>query len=413
MKAEIIAVGTEILLGQIDNTNARTISEALASIGVDVLFHTVVGDNEARIAGLIEQAISRSDVLIITGGLGPTHDDLTREAVARATGRRLIRLPELEAGLRARFAFLGREMAETNLKQADLPEGARVITNLRGSAPGIALDYKGKRIYAVPGVPHEMKAMIYESILPEISEGSGGTLVSRVLKVAGVPESDLAQRLQPLIARLDSERRATIALLAGAGEVRVRITAKGAGRDDAVRMIEPVEEEARTILGAAVFGADDDTLPSVVARLLTEKGVTLAIAESVTGGMVASALVDVPGASDFLRSGFVVYSREAKIDLGVPPALLDEHGSVSEQTTIALAEAARERAKVHVGLATTGEAGPTVKDSDLGQVFLALAWEGGSTTRSFRAPGERSQVRRWATLGALNLLRLWLLGEVR
>lgn len=412
MRAEIVAVGTEILLGQIANTNARTISEALTGAGVDVLFHSVVGDNEQRIAGLIRQALERSDVVITTGGLGPTHDDLTREAIALATGRRLIRMPEVEEALRARFAFLGREIAKTNLKQADFPEGARVITNLRGSAPGIALDHEGKRIYAVPGVPHEMKAMIYESILPEISEGSGGTLVSRVLKVAGVPESDLAQRLQPLITRLDNEPGATIALLAGAGEVRVRITAKGAGRDDAVRMIEPVEEEARTILGAAVFGADDDTLPSVVARLLTEKGLTLAIAESVTGGMVASALVDVPGASDFLRSGYVVYSREAKIDLGVPPAVLDEHGGVSEQTTIALAEAARDRARVDLGLATTGEAGPTVKEGDLGQVFLALAWKGGSTTRAFRAPGERSLVRRWATLGALNLLRLWLMGEI-
>lgn len=414
MRAEIIAVGTEILLGQIDNTNARTISEALATIGADVLFHSVVGDNESRIADSINEALRRSDVVIITGGLGPTHDDLTREAIARATGRRLERRPELEEVLRSRFAALGRPMADTNLRQADQPEGAEAIPNPRGSAPGVALEHDGKRIFAVPGVPHEMEAMIYDSVLPRVASSSeGSVLVSRVLKVAGVPESELAQRLQEPIARLDRDPTATIALLAGSGEVRVRITAKGALREDALGRIGPVEDEVRQILGASVFGVDADTLPSVVGRLLTEKRLTLALAESVTGGMICSQLVSVPGASNFLKAGYVAYSVDAKIrDVGVPKETIESQGPVSEQTAMAMADGVRQRAGTDLGLSTTGEAGPNTSSAHPGQVFLALSWDEGITARSFVAPGGRDLVRRWATLGALNLLRLWLMGEI-
>lgn len=414
MKAEIIGVGTELLLGQIANTNAVTISRALAEKGIDVLYHTVVGDNEERIATAITHALSRSDVLIMTGGLGPTQDDLTRDGLARATSHDLARVPELEQALRQRFERLGRNMAESNLRQVELPEGARAIPNARGTAPGIAMEHDGKKIYVLPGVPSEMEPMLYDFIIPELSAAAGGGIVlSRLLAVAGIPESEVAEVLKDEVARLDAERTATLAFLPSAGEVRIRITAKDANEAAALERIGPVEERIRKILGAAVFGVDDQSLEAVVASILIERGLTLAVAESVTGGMLASRLVDVPGASRFLRAGYVTYSMEAKADLGVPRSLLERHGAVSAETTLALAEAARLRAGVDLALATTGEAGPEPKEREVGTVFITLAWDGGSTHRGFRAPGERAAVRRWAANGALNLLRLHLISPAQ
>ena len=414
MKAEIIAVGTELLLGEIVNTNAQFISVALSRIGVDVLYHTVVGDNEERIAEEIARALSRSDVLIITGGLGPTHDDLTREALAGATGRKLERRAELEKDLRERFNRMGRVMAEGNVKQADQPSGAEAIQNPRGTAPGIALEHEGKRVYAVPGVPSEMQGMLADFVIPNLSnEESGSTLLSRYLKVAGMGESDVAQRIKGIINELDSDRSATIALLASAGEVRVRITAKAESNESALRLIKPVEEKVSGELGSAVYGADEDTLEKVVADLLRQNEVTVATAESITGGFVVSRLVGVPGASEFLSAGYVTYATEAKLfELGIPKEILDKHGAVSKETAIAMAQGARDRAHAKVGLSTTGEAGPEANEAPVGTVFLGLSWDGGSAHRKFVAPGPRDAVRLWASQGALNLLRLWLLGEV-
>lgn len=408
-----MAVGTELLLGQIANTNATYISQQLAARGIDVLYHTVVGDNEQRIAELMEFSLARVDVLIITGGLGPTHDDLTREAIARVTGRPLERRPELERDLRARFERMGRPMAEMNLRQADQPKGARAIPNPRGTAPGVALVHEDKYIYAMPGVPSEMERMLDDFILPELSTIAGDAIVlSRILAVAGVPESDLAQRLADVVSGLDQERTATMAFLPSAGEVRIRITAKDVSEEKARARIEPVEARIRSVLGSAVYGADEASLEASVARMLEEKGLKLAVAESITGGMLASRLVDVPGASKFLVAGYITYSLEAKADLGVPRDVLDSHGTVSQETAIAMANAARRKAGADVALATCGEAGPVPRDEQVGSVFIALAWDGGSVGRGFRAPGERAAIRRWASNGALNLLRLWLMGEV-
>lgn len=413
MRAEVVAVGTEILLGQIANTNARTISEGLAAAGVDVMYHWVVGDNEARIALLLREALARSDVIIITGGLGPTQDDLTREAIARATGKPLERRVDLEEGLRERFARFGRVMVDANLKQADQPQGAVAIPNPRGSAPGIALEHEGKWIYAMPGVPHEMEAMFRDAVLPRIAALAGGAvLVSRSLKVAGVPESEVAERLGGVVSKLDSDRSATIAFLPAFGEVQIRITAKDSTEEAARGRIAPVEQEVRDLLGQSVFGVDGDTLPGVIAELIKGRGLSLAIAESVTGGMVASRIVEVPGASDFLKAGFVAYSNESKVrDLSVPPALIGANGAVSEAVAVSMAQGARLRAETDLGLATTGEAGPDAREAPAGSVFVALAWSEGSVSRGFVAPGGRELVRRWATVGALNLLRLWLMGE--
>lgn len=414
LSAEIMAVGTELLLGQIANTNAQVVSEALATIGVDVLFHTTVGDNELRIAEAIGDALARVDVLIITGGLGPTHDDLTREAIARATGRPLEKRNDLEADLVARFERMGRAMAATNLRQADQPRGARAIPNPRGTAPGVALEHEGKRIFAIPGVPSEMHGMLLDHILPELGERTRASLSSRVLNVSGLPESEVALLIGEEIQRLDRDRAATIALLATAGGIKVRITAKAVDEHAAAAIIAPVEERLRALLGSSIYGVDDETLESVIAALMMEQGLTLAVAESVTGGAVSARLVDVPGASRFLRAAYVAYSNDAKIkDLDVPVSVITQHGSVSAESAAAMSEGARARAGADLGLATTGEAGPEPQEAEVGTVFLGLAWDQGTATRGFKAAGGRDWIRRWAANGALNLLRLWLIGELR
>jgi len=414
MRVEVVAVGTELLLGQIVNTNAQTISQELAEIGVDVLFHVTVGDNEQRIADVIGEAFGRSDAVIITGGLGPTHDDLTREAIATATSRPLSRRPELEAWLVERFQRMGRPMADNNLRQAELPEGADALANPRGSAPGIKLEHEGKLLFALPGVPVEMEGMLSSAVIPMLAERAGNlTLASRVLKVAGMGESDLATRIQDVIADLDDPSAPKIALLAAPGEVRIRITAKGPTREQALALTAPIEERLVQILGSALYGTDSDTLESVVAQMMVDSSLTLATAESFTGGMLSSRLVDAPGASKFLNSGYVVYDSSAKTrDLGVPAETIERHGAVSKETVLAMAEGVMTRAGTDLGLATTGEAGPRPDEDQVGTMFLGLAWKGGSTYRHFVVPGERDAVRRWGTYGALNLLRLFLLGEL-
>ncbi len=414
MKAEILAVGTELLIGQIANTNAQTISQELANIGVDVLFHTTVGDNEERIALALGAAMQRSDVVVITGGLGPTHDDLTREAIARVTGKSLERNSSIESWLHELFTSRGREMADANLRQADVPAGAETIDNPIGTAPGIFMEHEGKVIVAVPGVPAEMKRMLEETVLDKLSERAGGSiLVSRTLKVAGLGESDLAQRIEATIKKLDDSDTAKIALLASVGEVRIRISAKGADRGEAVQHIAPVEKELRETLGTRVFGADDDTLEAVVTEMLKQRRLTLGVAESFTGGYLVSRLIGVPGVSDPFQAAYVTYSNESKIrDLSVPAETIDKHGAVSEETALAMAEGIRSRGSADMGLSTTGEAGPEPEEQPVGTFWVGLAWEGGSLARRFFAPGERDAVRWWGSQAALNTLRMWMLGEL-
>jgi len=413
MKAEVIAVGTELLLGHIPNTNAQWISEVLAETGVDVMFHTTVGDNLGRLSVTVGSALQRCDAVIITGGLGPTHDDLTREAIAEATGRELVSDPALEEWLQALFESRGRRMAPANLRQAMLPVGAESIPNGLGTAPGISLEIDGRWIFAVPGVPAEMKPMITDFVAPRLASMAGGAvLVSRTLKAAGIGESDLAQRIAPTIESLERGGSATIALLASAGEVRVRITAKAQTREAALESIAPVEEDVRSRLGSLIFGADEEKLEGVIAAMATQRQITISVAESFTGGLVASRLVSIPGASSFFRGGYIAYSPEMKEGiLGVAPELVAK-GVVSGEVAVAMAEGARERTGTTVALATTGEAGPVPASASIGTVFIALAHEGGSVVRSFIAPGHRDMIRRWGAQAALNMLRLWLLGEI-
>jgi nicotinamide-nucleotide amidase len=416
VRCEIVGVGTELLLGQIINSNAAWIGQRLADVGWDCLRHTAVGDNEERIAGVLREALDRADAVIVTGGLGPTQDDVTREAVAAVAGVALRRDPAIERWLEERFARFGvQRMARMNLRQADVPEGARTIDNPRGTAPGLIIEVGGKPLYAVPGVPREMEGMLERVVLPDLAAraGEGRAIVSRTLRTAGVGESLLADRLTPLWESTGAAGEGvTMAYLASPGEVRVRLTAVGATREEALARIGPVEQAIRDELGAVVYGLDDETLERAAARLLGGRGQTLATAESLTGGLVGGRVTTVPGASDYYRGGVVAYATEAKATiLGVDQKLLDEHGPVSEPVAAAMAEGVRRAFAADVGLATTGVAGPTEQGGHpVGTLCLAVADAVGTATITRRAPGDRAQVRAWATTVALDLLRRRLEG---
>ncbi len=416
MRCEIIGVGTELLLGQIVNSNAAWIGQRLAEVGWDCLRQTAVGDNEARIAGALREALDRADAVIITGGLGPTQDDVTREAVAAVSGVPLRRRPELETWLRERFAAAGvSRMAAMNLRQADVPEGARYIDNPRGTAPGLIVEIGGKPLYAVPGVPREMEGMLERVVLPDLAarSGEGRAIVSRTLRTAGLGESSLADRLTPLWESMGEEAGVTLAYLASAGEVRVRLTAVGATRDQALATIAPVEAAVRKELGDIVYGLDEETLEAAVGRLLRAAGQTLASAESLTGGLVGGRVTAVAGASDYYLGGVVAYATDAKAAvLGVDAALLAAHGPVSEPVAGAMAEGARRLFGATVGVATTGVAGPTEQDGrPIGGFCLGVADPDGTVTTSARAPGDRAHVRAWASTIALDLVRRRLEGK--
>jgi nicotinamide-nucleotide amidase len=408
--AELVAVGTEILLGQIENSNARWMSDRLALIGVDVLHHQVVGDNEDRIADAFRLALSRADVVIATGGLGPTQDDVTREGLAAALGLELEPIPAIEAWLHERFAALGREMPQSNLRQALVPAGARYITPERGTAPGLIVQHEGRRLYLVPGVPAEMKEMLEGTILPELAGLAGGmTIVSRVLKVTGMAESRLAEVLDDLFR---GSANPTIAFLASSGEVKVRLTAKAASRAEADALIEPLAEEVARRLGDRVFSTDDEQLEHVVGRLLKAHQRTLACAESLTGGELAARLTAAPGSSAFFVGSAVCYTEAAKRDvLGVRQETIDGPGVVSEACAMEMARGARGLFGSDIAVSLTGVAGPEPHDDEpVGRVWVAISTEDGEHAATFNAPGDRDQIRRWAEQAALDMVRRELLG---
>jgi nicotinamide-nucleotide amidase len=413
MRAEVIGIGTEILLGQIANTNAQVISQRLAEIGVDVLHHQAVGDNEERIAGAVRLALSRAEVVILTGGLGPTGDDITRQAIARAADRRLTRRPEIEEFLREKFRRLGRDMPGSNLVQADVPEEARYILPERGTAPGLVLDLEQGRVYAVPGVPAEMREMLEGAILPELQAEIGPQgIVSRVVRVTGIAEARVGELLDDLFRESINP---TVAYLASAGEVRVRLTAKVRSAEDAEALIAPVEREVRTRLGDAVFGTDQEELEEVVGGMLRDRGLRLAVAESLTGGGLAERIVRVPDSSDYFVGAVVAYAAEAKRSvLGVSAETLDGPGMVSEACAREMARGVRRVLGAEVGVSTTGVAGPgPLEGHPPGDLWVAVASDEGEEVRHVQAPGDREQVRRWAQQASLDLLRRHLTGLPR
>lgn len=414
MRGEVIGIGNEILLGDIANSNARWICERLAVVGVEVRHQQVVGDEIGSIADAFRLALSRADVVISTGGLGPTGDDITREGLAEALGTKLGRHPEIEEFLRERFRRMGREMPESNLRQADVPEGARYVLPERGTAPGLLLEVEGgKRVYVVPGVPAEMQEMMEGAVLPEIAILTGGrTIVSRTLKSVGVAEAKVGEMLQDLFEKLANP---TMAFLPAEGEVRVRLTAVANSAEEAERLIAPVAAEVRRRLGDAVFGENEETLEEVVGALLAEQELLLASAESLTGGGLAARITSVPDASKHFAGSAVCYSPDAKRQvLGVSEATIDGPGTVSEECAHEMARGARQLFGADVAVSLTGVAGPEPSEGKPpGTLWIGLATEDAEEATTLVVPGDRAQVRRWAEQAALNLLRRFLLDTKR
>lgn len=412
MGTEILTVGTELLLGQIVDTNAAWISQRLAEAGIDVFYKTTVGDNWGRIEAALRLALGRSDILIITGGLGPTEDDLTRDVLAGVLERPLREDPAVLAHIQQRFAHRRIPMAENNRKQALVPEGAEVLHNPRGTAPGLLIRQAGRLIACMPGVPAEMKPMCLEQVIPRLREAFGirGRIVSRILKTCGISESTLDQRIGDYFRTM---RNPSIGVLAHKGEIHVRLTCKGDDPQTITEQLDELEAQIRERLGHLVFARDEEPLEGVVGRLLRERKETLALAESCTGGLVASRLTDVAGSSDYFERGVVAYSLPAKTALlDVPASLLETPGAVSLEVARAMAEGIRRRGGTTYGLAVTGIAGPTggSPERPVGTVCIALAWEGADSAREFRLLGDRDLVKYRASQMALELLRRHLLG---
>jgi nicotinamide-nucleotide amidase len=414
MRCDVLAVGTELLLGQIVDTNSSWIGEQLAASGIDSLLQVKVGDNLERIVVQLRRLLVDADAVVICGGLGPTHDDLTRDAIAAVMGVELHHDDAVAAVIVELFARRNRYMAPNNLRQALVPDGATVIPQTRGTAPGlicpVVVEGRERVVYAVPGVPHEMKDMVERAILPDLLVRSGepSVIASRTLRTWGESESGLNERLDGVIADLDAAGNPTLAFLASGWEgLKVRLTAKAASADGAHALIEPVEQRIRTILGDLVFGVDAQTMESVVLDLLRERGWTLGLAESVTGGLVGGRITNVAGASTVFRGGVVSYASEIKFDvLDVPPGPV-----VTEEAAVAMAAGARRVLGADVGLALTGVAGPDEQDGrPAGTLCVGVALPGATHVRTFHLPGQRDQMRQMSVITALDLLRRALLG---
>jgi nicotinamide-nucleotide amidase len=411
---EIVTIGTELLLGQSVDTNSVFIAQELAAHGVDVFAKHSVGDNPQRLAAMLEGALERADGAVTTGGLGPTVDDITKEAVARTVGSELVLHEPSVRAIEARFARSGRTMTENNRRQAMFPRDSIVLENPNGTAPGfIALRSDGKFIACMPGVPSEMKAMLVQRLLPWLVERLGvrGGIVTRTLHTTGVSESELDERINDLFRSLENPK---IAMLARRWMgVDVKIMAKAQDPASASALIAPVEEALRARIGAAIYGTDEETLESAIVRLLSARGRTLATAESVTGGGIADALVGVPGASTCFRGAVVAYDNTVKTEvLGVDAALLAEHGAVSEEVAVAMARGASALLHADIALATTGIAGPTGASATkpVGLVWFALSAEGEITTQRAVFAGDRADVRQRAVVTALS--SLWRVADM-
>jgi len=422
MRIEIVAVGTELLLGQIADTNSAWLGDRLASAGVTSHFHQAVGDNHERITLAFRTALARSDGIIVCGGLGPTQDDITREAIADVMGVDLVRDQSIVELITEFFGSRGRSMSANNLRQADVPVGATLIPQVMGTAPGLICPLGNKVIYAVPGVPHEMAEMFDRGILPDLrarmaEAGEEAVIVSRVLRTWGASESGLAEALQGRIDVLDADDddadgvpagSVTLAFLASGIEgIKVRITARAATLAEGTALLDREEKAVREAievqLGDIVFGIDDESMEVAVAAELRARGITLGVAESLTGGLIASRLVNVPGASAWFRGGVVAYHEQVKFDLlGVPVGPV-----VSEAAAVAMAEGVRRATGSDVGLGITGVAGPEDQEGVApGSVFVGLALPGVATVMSeLHLPGDRERVRQYGAISALDLLR--------
>jgi nicotinamide-nucleotide amidase len=412
VRVEIVAVGTELLLGQIPDTNSQWLGEHLAANGISSHFHQHVGDNHERIVLAFRTALARSDAMIVCGGLGPTQDDITRAALAEVMNVALVRDERIVATIRSMFTSRGRAMPDNNLLQADVPLGATIIPQTRGTAPGLVCPVGQKVVYAVPGVPYEMTDMFERAILPDLlarqrAAGETSVITSRVLRTWGASESALAEAVGERFDELAGDGRVTIAFLASGIEgIKVRLTARGDDAEHATRLLVEEERTVRALieekLGDIIFGVDEETMEDAIATRLRERHVTLAVAESITGGLIASRLVSIEGASNWFRGGVVSYASDVKFDLLKVP----RGPVVSPETAEALAVGVRALLGSDIGLAVTGVAGPAEQDGQpVGTVFVGLAI--GETVQhvALRLPGDRPRIRSYSAISALDALR--------
>lgn len=405
MSAEIISVGTELLMGNIVNTNAQYISQRLADLGIDCFLQTTVGDNHDRLVEAVHRGLERSDIIILTGGLGPTADDLTKETVADAFNRKLVLDEPSLVYIKQRFAKMRDIMTPNNIKQAMFPENCIILPNPNGTAPGCIVEDGTKAAILMPGPPNEMAPMFEASVLPYLEKRSGYTLKSKMLRIFGKGESSVEYQLKDL---MQQQTNPTIAPYALNGEMKLRVTARCKDGEDADKIMAPIIEEVKKRIGEYIYSEDGLELHEEVARLISASGRTIAVAESCTGGMLCSKFVSVPGSSNWFKEGCVTYSNEAKMNrLGVKKETLAEYGAVSAQTAIEMAEGIRRTAMADIGISTTGYAGPDggTGDKPVGTVFIGVAAKDKSFYKELHLTGKRERIRNMACLNALDILR--------
>ena len=410
MTVELISVGTEILLGNIVNTNAAYLAEKCAALGLSCFYQSVVGDNEARLTEAVEQAVKRSDIVILSGGLGPTQDDLTKEVVAKVLGKKLVEDVHSKQLITEYFGKLNREITDNNWKQAMVPEGAIVLDNDNGTAPGIIMEEDACRVILLPGPPVELVPMFEKDVIPYIRKLMPGIIFSQTVKICGIGESRVESMIQDLIEGQDNP---TIAPYAKTGEVHLRVTAKAEDEKTAKKLIKPVIKELKGRFGEYIYSTEDDvTLEKAVVELLTANELNVSCAESCTGGMLSAKLINVAGVSEVYKSGYITYSNKAKRKiLGVKKNLLDKYGAVSKEVAKAMAEGAAEVSKADVAVAITGIAGPDggTKDKPVGLVYIACHVKGKTTIEEYHFTGNRSKVRESSVAAALCLMRTCIL----
>jgi competence/damage-inducible protein CinA-like protein len=406
MRAEVISCGTELLLGHITDTNATYLAQSLASLGIDLYFVSEVGDNQGRIVETLRRAWERSDLVVVTGGLGPTEDDLARESISELMGETMQVDSELEAELRAMFAARNSVMPERNIKQATLIPSAQVLRNPRGTAPGWWVEKDGHIIVAMPGVPREMYFMWENEVIPRLAPLTGGMIFTRILRVWGLGESAVEERLGSVI----RSNNPTVATYAKSDAIDVRITAKAESREQAEQQVAEMEMQIRQILGQYIFGEDKDTLQSVIGKKLSSRNQWLAVMDSITGGLLSSTITDYPGSARHFKGAIVSYNPDLKLQIGVPHEIIEQFGVVSEETARAMAHVVREQLIADYGLGITGVAGPErQEDKPVGTVHIAIEGpEGVVTGMGPGWRGSREDNKRFAVLAALNLLRLHL-----
>ncbi len=410
MRAEIVSIGTEILMGEILDTNAQYIAQRLPAMGIDLFFMHQIGDNRQRLTALLTQAGERSDVVLCTGGLGPTEDDITRDAIAESIGEQPYVVPELEAHLRNFFERRGGRMPGQNIKQATIVPSGESIPNPRGTAPGWWVEKDGAIIVAMPGPPAEMTGMWSSEIAPRLAARSpGAVLISRTLKTTGLGESALDEALGAMRAGEDP----TVGVYHKADGVHIRLASKAANEAAARARIAPVEAAIRELLGDNIWGADQDTFQEAVARLLGSRGLSIAVMESCTGGLLASTITDVPGASRFFRGGLVAYTAEAKVQYGVDAGVIDAHGVVSNETASAMAAAVRRQFQADIGVGVTGVAGPEPHGGrPVGAVCLGVETPAESYATGYTFAQTRAAIKARAVTSALTLVRRAALGDL-